>query len=150
MDIYTDGSAYYKDRTGGWAFVLIDNNKEIYQDFGNQKDTTISIMEMTAVYNSLKFIRDKAINEDSNEKFRIFCDSAFVVKAFNERWYMRWVESEWYGVKNSDLWKKILKLYLMKDVKVEFVKIKGHSGNVWNDVVDFYAGTARKLLKENE
>ena len=32
---------------------------------------------------------------------------------------------------------------------IEFVKIKGHSGNKWNDIADFYAGSARKILNEN-
>lgn len=148
VDFYTDGSSYYKDRTGGWAFVVVKDGEEISQGFGNQEDTTISVMEMKAVYNSLIFIKKEFIDHGKPIKARIFCDSAFVVNAFNEKWFMRWREMDWYGIKNSDLWKKILKLYFKKGMKVEFIKIKGHSGNQWNDIADFYAGAARKMLYE--
>ena len=149
IDIYTDGSSYYKDGTGGWAFVVVRNDIEIYQNFGNKRNTTISVMEMLAVYNSMKYIKRNFIDKNRKVKVRIFCDSAFVVNTFLEKWYIRWREMEWYGVKNSKLWRKILDLYFTKGMDIEFVKIKGHSGNKWNDVADFYAGSARKILNEN-
>lgn len=149
LDIYTDGSSYYKDGTGGWAFVVVRNDLEIYQNFGNKRNTTISVMEMLAVYNSMKYIKRNFIDKNKKVKVRIFCDSAFVVNTFLEKWYIRWREMEWYGVKNSKLWRKILDLYFTKGMNIEFVKIKGHSGNKWNDIADFYAGSARKILNEN-
>ena len=149
IDIYTDGSSYYKDGTGGWAFVVVRNDIEIYQNFGNKRNTTISVMEMLAVYNSMKYIKRNFIDKNKKVKVRIFCDSAFVVNTFLEKWYIRWREIEWCGVKNSKLWRKILDLYFTKGMDIEFVKIKGHSGNKWNDIADFYAGSARKILNEN-
>ena len=149
IDIYTDGSSYYKDGTGGWAFVVVRNDIEIYQNFGNKRNTTISVMEMLAVYNSMKYIKRNFIDKNKKVQVRIFCDSAFVVNTFLEKWYIRWREMEWYGIKNSKLWREILDLYFIKGMDIEFVKIKGHSGNKWNDIADFYAGSARKILNEN-
>lgn len=148
IDIYTDGSSYHKDKTGGWAFVVVKNDIEIYQNFGNKRDTTISVMEMLAVYNAMKYIKKNFLDKNKNVEVNIYCDSAFVVNTFLEKWYIRWREMEWYGIKNSKLWQKILKIYFTKGMNVKFVKIKGHSGNKWNDIADFYAGSARKILNE--
>src|SRR3989442_11349553 len=54
--IFTDGSASYRNRSGGWAFVAIDayGNEEF--DMGWESDTTNNRMEMAAWIRGLDFV----------------------------------------------------------------------------------------------
>lgn len=146
FELWTDGSCWHVDKTGGWAFCIVNNNKEIYQDFGNEFPTTISRMELKAVLHGLLYLKKKYANNNVRIDIDVYSDSAFVVNCFLEKWYIRWRETEWDGVKNADLWRKLLDVYNSRLLKVRFNKVKGHSGLFWNDVVDFYAGSARKIL----
>ena len=78
ITIYTDGACSGNPGPGGWGAVLIfqGNQKEIS---GGAKDTTNNIMEMTAVIEALKLLKEPCI-------VNLHSDSAYVVNAFNEHW----------------------------------------------------------------
>ena len=63
-----------------------------------------------------------------------------------DKWYIKWEKNGWKNtkgepVKNQMLWKELLTLILIKETQIEVIKIKGHSGNKYNEIVD-------KLAKE--
>ena len=112
-----------------------DAKKEIS---GGMKDTTNNIMEITAVIEGLKCLKIESNVE-------IYSDSAYVVNAFNQGWIYNWIKKGWKtasgeSVKNKELWQELYNL--TKKHKVEFIKVKGHSDNEFNNRCDEMARNA--------
>ena len=126
---------------GGWGTILFykENKKEIW---GNKKDTTNNVMELTAVIEGLKLLKFPC-------EVDLYSDSAYVVNGFEKGWIYGWIKNNWVNsskepVKNKELW---LELYnLTKTHKVNFIKVKGHSDNVYNNRCDELARNAIKEL----
>ena len=135
--IYTDGACSGNPGPGGWGTILMykDTKKEIS---GYKKDTTNNVMEITAVIEGLKLLKGPC-------KVQIYSDSAYVVNAFNQHWIENWIKKNWQNskkepVKNKELW---LELYaLVKQHEVEFIKVKGHADNEFNNRCDELARNA--------
>ncbi len=127
---------------GGWGTILIykDVKKEIS---GGAKDTTNNIMEITAVIEGLKSLK-RPCDVD------IYSDSAYVVNAFLEGWIYNWQKNNWktsnkQPVKNKELWEELYNL--TKKHNVEFIKVKGHSDNEYNNRCDYLATSAIKNIE---
>ncbi len=141
ITIYTDGACSGNPGPGGWGAVLIfgNNQKEIS---GGAKDTTNNIMEMTAVIEALKLLKEPCV-------VNLYSDSAYVVNAFKEHWIEGWIAKGWVNskkepVKNKELWLEMIDL--TNKHKVTFIKVKGHSTNELNNRCDFLATTAAKKI----
>ena len=141
--IYTDGACSGNPGPGGWGAILMykDIKKEIS---GGKADTTNNVMEITAVIEGLKLLKEPC-------KVQIYSDSAYVVNAFNQHWIENWIKKNWQNskkepVKNKELW---LELYaLVKQHEVEFIKVKGHSDNEFNNRCDELArGAIQNISK---
>lgn len=135
--IYTDGACSGNPGPGGWGSILMykDNKKEIS---GGKKDTTNNVMELTAVIEALKLLKFKC-------KVSVYSDSAYVVNAFNQKWIYGWMKNGWKNaskepVKNKELWQELYEL--TKVHEVNFVKVKGHSDNEYNNRCDEMARNA--------
>jgi len=144
VEIWTDGSCYHKDRAGGWAFVVVEGDKIIDEDLGAYPDTTSAVMEMMAVIKAIRY----ANNNYKGIEVHIVTDYATVVNCFKERWYLRWIETEWYEVKNPQVWQEMLDEIFQRINKVRFKKVKGHTGVEYNERADYLAGEARKYCLE--
>lgn len=139
--IYTDGACSGNPGPGGWGSILMykGNTKEIS---GALKDTTNNVMELTAVVEALKLLKFKC-------NVKLYSDSAYVVNAFNQKWIYGWLKNGWKNsnkepVKNKELWEE---LYLLtKTHNVEFIKVKGHSDNIYNNRCDEMARNAINTL----
>lgn len=141
VTIYTDGACSGNPGPGGWGALLMcdEVKKEIS---GAQRDTTNNIMEITAVLEALKLLKFEC-------DVKIYSDSAYVVNAFNQGWIYNWKKNNWKTaskdpVKNRELWEELYEL--TKKHKVEFIKVKGHSDNEFNNRCDFLATSAIKEL----
>lgn len=126
---------------GGWGAILMyeENKKEIS---GAMNDTTNNIMEITAVLEALKLLKEECNVE-------IYSDSAYVVNAFNQGWIYNWKKNNWKTaskdpVKNRELWEELYAL--VQKHKVKFIKVKGHSDNEYNNRCDYLATSAIKNL----
>ena len=126
---------------GGWGAVLIygDNKKEIS---GAKKNTTNNIMEITAVVEALKLLKEEC-------EVDVYSDSAYVVNCFNQKWIYNWQKNNWKTatkepVKNRELWEELYSL--TQKHKVIFHKVKGHSTNELNNRCDYLATSAIKTL----
>lgn len=140
IEIWTDGSCFWKDRIGGWAFAVVENNEIIYEDYDWVGDTTSAVMEMTAGLKAMKYANENF----KGVKIHIVTDYATLVNCFKERWWEVWQECNFFDVKNSDLWKEIIKERFSKVNKLGFKKVKGHAGIEFNEYVDFLCGECRK------
>jgi len=147
--LYTDGSCLKNPGNGGYAFLLMKDGKKLYDKFGSETSTTNNRMELTAVIEGIKkFISYYSIL-DNPITLNIYSDSQYICKAFNENWSDNWVLREFKGIKNPDLWRTLLELLIIiKEVEVNFIWVKGHDGNEFNEYVDKLALKAAKTIKE--
>ncbi len=141
ITIYTDGACSGNPGPGGWAAILMynGNKKEIS---GGMKDTTNNIMEITAVIEGLKALKFPC-------EVDLYSDSAYVVNAFSQGWIYNWMMKNWKtaggdDVKNKELWKELYSL--TQTHKVNFIKVKGHSDNEYNNRCDELAREAISKL----
>lgn len=144
VDIYTDGACRGngKENTiGGYGIVLLynDNKKEIKKAL---KDTTNNIMELSAVIEALKFLKEPC-------NVSIYSDSAYVVNAINQKWIENWQKNGWKTankelVKNRELWEQLIELRNYH--KTTFFKVKGHSNDLLNNRCDELANEAMDEL----
>ena len=133
VTVYTDGGASGNPGPGGYGVVLIsgDHYKELSGAF---RLTTNNRMELLAVIMALEALKTYGTN------VTIYSDSKYVVDAVKKEWVFGWVKKNFKGKKNSDLWKRFLKIY--EQHKVKFVWVKGHAGNEFNEVADKLAVSA--------
>ena len=139
--IYTDGACSGNPGPGGWGAILMYKGakKEIS---GGSKETTNNIMEVTAVIEALKCLK---IESD----VQVYSDSAYTVNAFNQGWIYNWFKNGWRTankepVKNKELWEELYAL--TKKHRVEFIKVKGHADNEFNNRCDEMARDAINKL----
>lgn len=127
--IYTDGSCLKNPNgPGGWCFVLIDNDHDWIMSDGDPS-TTNNRMELKAVIESLKMIKEK-------ESCIIYSDSKLVINCATGIWKRN---------KNLDLWKEYDIISKNKIITYEWVK--GHSGNKYNEIVDKFAKEEAEKIK---
>lgn len=127
---------------GGWGAILIYNGHQ-KKICGNKQNTTNNYMEMTAVVEALKLLKERC-------DVVINSDSAYVVNSFTQGWIKNWQKNNWKTadnkpVKNKELWQEMIEL--LNKHKYKFVKVKGHSDNELNNRCDILATTAIKQLK---
>ena len=102
--INTDGSCETQTRLGGWAAVLqCGEHQRVLQ--GSATDTTVNAMELTAVIEALKALKQ------AGSTVQLFSDSNYVVRGVNE-WLSDWTQRGWKNargeqVANLDLWQQI-------------------------------------------
>ena len=71
----------------------------------------------------------------------IYTDSKYIVKAIKEGWLNKWLATNFAkGKKNKDLWVRFYNLY--KQHHINFVWVKGHADNMFNNRCDVLATTA--------
>ena len=139
VTIYTDGACSGNPGPGGWGTILMynENKKEIS---GGKDNTTNNVMELTAVIEGLKLLKFPC-------KVKLYSDSAYVVNAFNQKWIYGWLKNGWKNaskepVKNKELWQELYEL--TKIHEFEFIKVKGHADNEYNNRCDELARNAIK------
>lgn len=137
--IYTDGACSGNPGPGGWGAVLMWGGKR-KELSGGEPATTNNRMEMRAVIEALK-----ALKKPCNVK--LHSDSALIINAFRENWIQNWIKRGWKKadkkpVENADLWQNMLRA--MEPHEVQWIKVKGHSGDAMNDLADKLAVEASK------
>ena len=141
VTIYTDGACSGNPGKGGWGAILIygDAKKEIS---GAEKMTTNNKMELTAPIEALKLLKRPC-------KVKLYSDSAYLINAFVQGWIYNWFKNGWKtadkkDVKNKELWQEINAF--TKVHSIEWIKVKGHSDNKYNNRCDEMAVAATKAL----
>lgn len=141
VEIWTDGGCKPNPGPGGWGVVL--KFKDIFRELsGAEADTTNNRMELTAAAEALAALKRPC-------KVVLHTDSEYLKNGIT-RWHTGWVRKNWRNaagdpVKNMDLWRRILDAAKPHDV--EWVWVRGHSGNVMNERADVLATEARERLE---
>ncbi|MEX0772700.1 MAG: ribonuclease HI [Balneolales bacterium] len=131
VSIYTDGACRGNPGPGGWAALLESNGKK-KELSGGEKRTTNNRMEMRAIIEGLR-----SLNKPCT--VNIYSDSALIINTFNKGWIVNWQRRNWKKadkkpVENKDLWQEMLSV--MDNHTVNWVKVKGHSTDIRNNLVD--------------
>ncbi len=140
IEVYTDGACKGNPGPGGWGALLIsgEHRKELC---GGEPNTTNNRMELMAAIKALEALKKPS-------KVILNTDSQYLRKGMLE-WIHNWKKNGWKTsarkpVKNDDLWQQIDKLVAKHDV--EWVWVKGHSGNPGNEVADELANKGIETL----
>jgi ribonuclease HI len=136
VTIYTDGACSGNPGPGGFAYYAIDSqtNKMMEQCSGGEKATTNNRMELMAVITALESFLQGKPNE-----ILVVTDSKYVLQGMTE-WIKGWKAKNWIGsnkqpVKNRDLWERLDKV-CAQHPNLKWKWVKGHSGDVYNEIVD--------------
>ncbi|MBY0555383.1 ribonuclease HI [bacterium] len=125
--IYTDGS--HKGKWGSWAFVVVQNNRIIYEASQRVNKTNSNRMEFQAAIEALTYLKP-------NTKACIFSDSRVLIKAVAAK--------ENRPEANADQIEVIDELLLSRDITWKW--IKAHSGIKYNERCDELCISAREGL----
>ena len=136
VTIYTDGAARGNPGPGGYGAVLeyIDpkNQLHVKELSAGYRRTTNNRMELTAALKALQALKVPC-------RVKLYTDSAYLCNGFNSGWTMAWERNGWINskkkpVENQDLWMALVNETKMHNV--EWIKVKGHADNAYNNRCD--------------
>jgi ribonuclease HI len=134
INIYTDGSCLGNPGPGGWGTIIQYGKKEKVLS-GGDTQTTNNRMEMQAVAEGLKWVKENGMED---EKVAVFSDSSLVVKTMKEGWKRK---------TNQDVWAEVDAA--VEGLSVEWNWVKGHAGHVQNERCDQLAvAEAEKIQRK--
>lgn len=136
VDIFTDGACSGNPGPGGWGAILRYGKHELELS-GGEASTTNNRMELTAVTEALKKLKEKC-------EVTIYTDSKYVADAFLQGWIWNWMKKDWRKsdgkpVLNPELWKVLIAEIQKHEYKI--VWVKGHAGHPENERCDVLATT---------
>lgn len=135
--LYTDGSSLGNPGPGGYGLRLewaeMSYVKEFSQGFVR---TTNNRMELLAVIVGLELLKKQPL------EVVVFSDSKYVIDSVDKKWVFGWEKKAFKDKKNSDLWKRFLKIYRKHNVSFQW--IKGHNQHPQNERCDKLAVIAAK------
>lgn len=141
VEIFADGSCLGNPGPGGWGAIL--RTPEGEKEFsGGKTHTTNNIMELTAVIEPLRTIKEPSV-------ITVTTDSQYVQKGMTE-WITGWIKNGWKTagrkpVKNRELWEEMHKL--ASPHKITWKWIRGHNGHPENERCDVLANSAAMKFK---
>jgi ribonuclease HI len=138
ITVYTDGACSGNPGPGGWAWAVPEGRWAS----GFDPATTNQRMELQAVLSAV---------ETLDGELDIWTDSTYVANCFRDRWFLGWERRGWKNsqgkpVANPDLWVPLVKAHLAGRFGVPNW-VKGHSGDIMNDLVDKLAVEACQLRR---
>ncbi|MGD2073755.1 MAG: ribonuclease HI [Gammaproteobacteria bacterium] len=130
VEIFTDGACRGNPGPGGWGALLRygKHEKELY---GGEPETTNNRMELMAAIMALESLKRPC-------SVRLTTDSVYLRSGITE-WLPQWKRRGWKTaagkpVKNRDLWQRLDAA--LKDHRVSWHWVKGHSGHAENEHAD--------------
>lgn len=134
--VYTDGACRGNPGPGGWG-VSLRYNGERKDMFGAEPQTTNNRMELMAAIVALETLTRPC-------KVGVYTDSKYVLDGVTS-WMADWKKRGWKTaakkpVKNLELWQRLDEA--TNSHQIEWIWVKGHSGDEGNEVADALANQA--------
>ncbi|MEJ2484356.1 MAG: ribonuclease HI [Anaerolineales bacterium] len=137
VTIYTDGSCEPNPGAGGWAALLLFQDRQVPLS-GAEAETTNNRMELTAAVEGLRALPERS-------RVTMVTDSEYLKKGITE-WMPNWRARNWRRkggkLANVDLWKVLDKI--LSQHEVEWRWVKAHASSRYNNQVDQLAREAMK------
>ena len=141
LKIYTDGSYCEATKKYGAAFVVIENDKEIYRYSYAERDITgkknIS-GELVAAMRALEWVFITKYSDD----IEINHDLSFIKDICTNKINPK--------IDYGKILKQLYNMCIKDGIAVKFNEIESHSGNYWNNFVDKLAKKVAKVEDEDE
>ena len=135
IEIYTDGACsgnQLSENKGGYGAIIFKPGEQPFTLNGGYKNTTNNRMELKAAIEALK-----RVNQYS--PVIVYSDSQYVVKGITE-WIPNWIKKGKIE-KNGDLWMELYRI-VSTFTDIQFMHVKGHNGNIYNEEADRLATMA--------
>lgn len=150
IEVYTDGATSnngYANAVGGAAYVVLENDEVVSKSSWAFAPATNNQCEMKAIIEGCLYVKEHY----PLQKITVYSDSAYCINCYKQKWYKKWKQNGWVNskkeaVKNKELWEQLIPFF--EDEWFDFVKVTGHAGNKYNEMVDELAVQAR-LQKES-
>lgn len=131
---YTDGAYSSVRDQGGIGIIFLKNGEEVLRYSNMYKGTSNNQMELGAIIIALRMIKGKI------DSLTIYTDSQYCIGCATLGWKRK---------KNKIMWIEFDKQY--KRVKqlcpnIQFVHVKGHNGEKYNEIVDKLAVAASQSI----
>lgn len=139
LTLFCDGSSLGNPGAGGYCAILKYKDKEKIVK-GGDRFTTNNKMELLAAIEGLNALKEPC-------DVTIVSDSSYVVKGINQ-WLPNWIKKDFKNVKNTDLWKRYIKVSAPH--KVQAIWVRGHNGHVENEQCDKIAKAQAQKHKEGQ
>lgn len=136
--LYVDGASRIEnnqitpDTVGSFSYHLSQG--------GREKSGAVVTLGKTNNYNEIMALY-KGLSQlkSTNVSIVAYSDSAYVVNCIQQGWWKKWEKDGWTkegGLKNAEQWKNLIALISTFD-SFAIEKVKGHSTNEMNNLVDF-------------
>lgn len=155
IEIYTDGACRGNGTTNnpksGIGVVLLTGGDPIkHMEKLEFNPNTNNKAEIYAIIQGLNLLYEnyKVKKEFAQPQLKIYSDSAYTINGITN-WIYGWKRNGWINskkelVKNRELWEELDRLVetTKEYFDIEFIKVKGHAGNYWNEECDRLANYA--------
>ena len=155
--IWTDGSCNNKTkRNGAYGIVMKYKEHEKLVSGGQFINSTSARCELHGALNALRLVIDKT------KRVELYCDNQYVTKSVSENWLIKWESELWLTGQGEDNLKyrtnhDLLKQLLAEIRKfpagfVKFIHLKGHNGDINNEIADRLAaegGKSEKIIDDS-
>lgn len=137
MIIFTDGACSGNPGPGGYGVVAIEDGQIIAVNSQSCENTTNNREELKAIIQAFE------LASIFQKEVTIYSDSAYAVNMIND-WIWNWAKNDWKNskkkeVENIDLVKIIYNYITKENYNCQVIKVKGHAGEVGNELADALA-----------
>lgn len=150
IKIYVDGASKGNPGPGGSGIVAYDSKNNIILKSYTQKyeNTTNNQAELKALIYAIQMVKEYW----KDEYCIIYSDSAYCVNMCSS-WIHNWARNGWLNskkqqVENYDLVRTLYKYISQPEPNFEIQKIKGHSGEIGNELADALASGNDKKFED--
>ncbi len=139
IELFTDGACSGNPGNGGWGYIL-KYKTAVKESFGGCQETTNNQMELTAVIEGLKALKEPC-------EIDLYTDSRYVLDGC-QKWLTGWKKNNWKKadkkpVLNQELWMALDEQLQRHHITWHWVK--GHAGHTENERADTLACQGRDL-----
>lgn len=148
ITIYTDGGCLDNGKLhaiGAYAFLIVKDGEIIYEEAVRIEATcTNNISELTACIKALQYCKDNDLSPDE-----LYSDSKYCIDGIT-LYLDAWIRSEFkQGIgdrPNTQLWKQYVTLRPYFRRKLNYIWVKGHAGNPFNERCDQLCSEAMGII----